>query len=281
MRKIYVMAHRCNTKKWLDHAIQWEANGIECDVVKDDGKFYTWHGDIVAAGSEELDVYLDHACVKLQSGKGSNVSLFLFDLKYDNGDKIKASDINYIRQKVQEKLLLPINSGLDPEEPGGLYAFYGIYEGASYAGEFEQAMTDLPLKSREGVNYDAGVQFIDPGNPGSTSPSEALKWKEDHNVSNFFYSAGIFAGHPGGTMWKWLEEAGELRPDNAFGVYGWTFNRAQSAADTVKKYKIDGVLGNMDQNYGWLPTYLDYYGLESYSLVSRDDMPPFLETISS
>lgn len=269
-KEIYVMAHRCNTKGWLDHAIKWEANGIECDITKDNGKYYTWHGD--TGGWEHLNVYLDHARQELQTTKGKKVSLFIFDLKYDENDGIKASDINYIRQKVQEKLLTPINSGLNRNETKGLYAFYGTYEGAAYAGEFEQAMNTRPLQSREGINFDANREI---------SPERALMWKEKNNISNFFYSSGIFVGGSSSTMWSQLKRAGELRSDHAFGVYGWTFGKAQSAADSIENYNLDGVLGNMDQKYGWLPTYLDYYGLKSYSLVSRQDVPPFLKKINS
>ncbi|NEO98752.1 MAG: hypothetical protein F6K58_08755 [Symploca sp. SIO2E9] len=277
LNKIYTMAHRCNTKGWLDQAIKWEANGIECDVIKDKGKFYTWHGDAIGAGWEHLDVYLDYACKQLQRGVGKNVSLFIFDLKYDAKDKLKASDINHIRQKVHDKLLNPINGHLIPRERRGLYAFYGTYQGASYVGELEKAMNHLPLKSREGINYDANVPFLDPGDPNSTSPSEALKWRDAHNVSNFIYSAGIFAAGPSGPMERRLEEAGKLRRDHAFGVYGWTYNRAQSAANIIKKYKIDGVLGNTNENYGWLPSCFDYYGLKVYNKVNRYDWPPFLQ----
>ena len=269
MKKTYVMAHRCNTKGWLEQAIKWESNGIECDVTKDNGKFYTWHGDV--GGWEELDIYLEHACVQLQNGNGQKVSLFLFDLKYDEDDTIKASDISHIRQKVQEKLLNPINADLGANDAGGLYVFYGIYEGESYAGEFEKSMTAFPLQRREGINYDANRE---------TEPEMALEWKDKNNVTNFLYSSGIFAGGSSPTMWKQLEQAGKLRSSHAFGVYGWTFGEARSAANTVKDYQIDGVLGNMDQDYGWLPTYLSYYGLDSYSLVSRQDMPPFLKKMA-
>ncbi len=230
MKDIYVMAHRCNTKDSLDEAIKWEANGIECDVTKDDGKYYTWHGDV--GGWEHLDVYLDHAYQQLRNGKGSKVSLFIFDLKYDAKDGIKAADINYIRGKVQEKLLTPINSGFDENETKGLYAFYGIYEGAAYAGEFEKSMADHPLQSREGVNFDANRE---------TSPETALDWKEKNNISNFFYSSGITVALSSPTMWKQLEQAGKLRADYAFGVYGWTFGKAQSAADSVKDYNLDPI----------------------------------------
>lgn len=267
LKKNYVMAHRCNTKKWLEQAIKWEANGIECDVTKDDDKYYTWHGDV--GGWEHLDVYLDYARQQLQSGKGGKVSLFIFDLKYDNKDGIKASDISYIRQKVQQKLLQPINSGFDENGTEGLYAFYGTYEG-KYSVEFEQSIERYPLQSLEGINFDADLK---------TAPEKALEWKEKKQISNFFYSSGIFLGGCSSTMWKQLKRAGELRFDSAFGVYGWTFGEAQSAANSVKEYKLDGVLGNMDQNYGWLPTNLDSYELGSYGLVSRQDEPPFLVKI--
>lgn len=47
-QKIYVMAHRCNTKGWFDHALKWEANAFEID----DKTVYAWHGDV--GGWEKL-----------------------------------------------------------------------------------------------------------------------------------------------------------------------------------------------------------------------------------
>lgn len=263
------MAHRCNTIKWFDHAIEWGANGIEADVIKDyDGKIYTWHGEL-GAGWEHLDVYLDNAYTKLQSGNdGAKVSLMIFDLKYDARGKIKADDITSIRKMVWEKLLEPLNRGRPSFDKGGFYVFYVVYDGDDYAGEFEKSMAAMPIQPREGTNYDANLEI---------SPDVALEWKAKVGIEAFFYSSGIFSGGTSSTMWKQLEAAVELRKSNVFGVYGWTFNRAQSAANSIKDTGCDAVLGNMDHNYGWLPDYLDYYGLVNYNLADRDGTPPFMK----
>ncbi|NER20107.1 MAG: hypothetical protein F6J86_01390 [Symploca sp. SIO1B1] len=272
---IYVMAHRCNNKGWLDQAIKWEANGIECDVIKERGKFYTSNAEFLSSW-EHLDVYLDYACQQLQKGPGKNIALFIFELKYDAKDKLKASDINYIRQQVQKKLLNPINAHLYPQERRGLYAFYTTHKGAQYAGEIEKAIADMPLHKYEGISYDAGIPFLDLGEPDSTSPSEALKWRDAHHVTNFMYSAGSSALDPSGATERRLEEAGELRRNHAFGVYGWVYNEPNGASIDIREYNIDGVLGNTNDQYGWLPSYFYHYGLNAYNKVSRYDWPPFL-----
>lgn len=269
MSNIYVMAHRSNTKYWVDKAIEWKANCIECDVTRYKGEYYTWHGD--AGGSEPLDVYLEHACRQLIEGDGRKVSLFIFDLKYDWRDRLNVSDIDVIRKRVREKLLDPINAG-SAAAPGGFYVFYCTYEGEAYAGKLMESFSNYAPADREGVNFDSNREVW---------PEAALKWREDNKIANFIYSAGIYAGGTSRTMWKQLKKAGELRSDTEFGVYGWTFGRAQSAADSVKQYRLDGVLGNVNQNFGWLPTNFEYYGLGSYGMVSRQDVPPFLKTIAS
>ena len=59
--------------------------------------------------------------------------------------------------------------------------------------------------------------------------------------------------------------------------YAWTFGYAQSASDAIKGYSLVAVIVNTNQNFGWLPDYLGYYGLQGYSLVivTREDSPPF------
>src|SRR6056297_449469 len=263
-QKIYVMAHRANTKGWLDQALEWKANGIEVDISKSGGKYYSWHGD---GGWEHLDTYLDHACSCLTGKSGAGVSLFIFDLKYDVGDGIKAADITAIRKSVQSRLLNPVNTKENAPDNAGLFAFYGVYKGSAYAGEFEESMKSQALLPHEGVNYDANRRVY---------PKTALDWKTDNGVRNFIYSSGIYVGGASPAMWKQLEKASELRKTNAFGSYGWTFGYPGSSVDTFENYGVDATLGNMDQPYGWLPTYLDHYGLKRHKLVTRKDVPPFL-----
>ena len=91
-------------------------------------------------------------------------------------------------------------------------------------------------------------------------------------------------------MWPQLERAYNQRWHYAFGVYSWTYNSAQAAADTLKwhgegshynEYRADGVLGNMSHDYGYLSTQLQQHGLNDHSLVTRSDEPPFLLTSAS
>jgi hypothetical protein len=267
-RSIYVMAHRANTKGWLDHAIKWKANGIEVDVTKQNGKYYTWHGDV--GGWEHLDVYLRYACEKaMDEGKG--IAMFIFDLKYNAKDGLVASDITAIRGKVRDLLINPVNVAAGASDRNGLFAFYGVYNG-KYADEMVTSMKKYGLEAHEGINYDANREI---------GPQTALDWKVKHNVQNFFYSSGIAMVFGTTTMWRQLKEASNLRSKYAFGIYGWTFASASSAVEAIKDYEYgaDGVLGNMDQNYGWLPKYLDDYGLstEKYKLADRESTPPFLQ----
>lgn len=259
------MAHRCNTKYWFNHAIQHGANGIEADITKGyNGKIYTWHGELIS-GYEDLNIYLDHACSELQSGNGTKVSMMIFDLKYNKRGNLKASDVTNIRRMVNDKLLKPLNLGRSDSDGGGFYVFYGVYEGDKYASEFEKSMANMPLKPWEGVNYDADLK---------TNPDVALKWKEKFNVKIFLYSSGIIAGMDWPTMWTQLKAAIKLRKSHAFGVYAWTFNRNNTAAQTISNIECDGVLGNMNNGFGKLPNELAGNG---YHLVDRNTIPPFLK----
>jgi hypothetical protein len=168
---------------------------------------------------------------------------------------------------VRDLLINPVNVAAGASDQNGLFAFYGVYEG-TYAADMVKSMDTYGLEAHEGINYDASRE---------TEPATALAWKVTHNVQNFFYSSGKFAVSWSPTMWRQLEAASELRSHYAFGIYGWTFGSASSAVKAIKDYGTDGVLGNMDQNYGWLPTNLDYYGLSTAKLADRLSTPPFLQ----
>ena len=225
--------------------------------------------------------HLDHAQDRLLNDpNGKKVSLLIFDLKYDENDGIKAADITAIRKLVRTKVLTPVNRGV--ESGRGLFAFYGTYAG-SYATEMKTSMNELSMTDWEGINYDSNRE---------TSPNIALNWQKENGVTNFLYSAGIFIGGSSPAMWQQLKLAAALKvtmkvkasvellsaPGQKtfpFATYGWTFGDASSAADSLKEYGMDAVMGNMDQNFGHLPGNLDYYGLKNHKLITRNDKPPF------
>ena len=151
--KIYVLAHRCNTRGWFDHALKWKSNGVEIDITKDNGKLYAWHGDIARGSWEVLSDYVVHIRNRLLNDTdGKKVSLLLFDLKYDENDGLTATDIDEIRSLVKREISDHVNNGKSVDQ--GLFVLYGTYEG-KYADKMAKSIEGMPLLSWEGVNYDS------------------------------------------------------------------------------------------------------------------------------
>ncbi|WP_375281020.1 hypothetical protein, partial [Pseudooctadecabacter sp.] len=134
---------------------------------------------------------------------------------------------------------------------------------------------DDRLTDHEGINYDA----VSYSAKLRATPQRATAWQDRNNVERFMYSAGISArlqrksARRYSRMARDLKAAGTAR--RPFLTYSWTFNRAAKAARWANDFDLDGVMGNMGNNFGYLPQHMTHYGLGGRDLVRRSDPSPF------
>jgi hypothetical protein len=76
-RKVYVIAHKCNNIKKVRKAIRQGANGIECDLRNDEGKWSISHDGI---SGEDIIYWLKEVTRMLQK-KTNLISIIIFDIK--------------------------------------------------------------------------------------------------------------------------------------------------------------------------------------------------------
>lgn len=249
-RPVYIFAHRCNKISHVTDALKSGVNAIECDFVrKDDGAIFARH-DLglldLWDGETPVVEYLEKAGEIAR--ENPSIAMWCLDIK----DSMQTADL-LILQGLVDKYL--------PKDMHKLYTLYGTKGEQKYTPEFLSRLTD-----REGINYD--------GNPYDLGLDfgiqRALAWRDEHNIKNFFYSAGIdpLAGafvNLAEQAWKGIKSALFIKNHGAvvnkyyrlsndasgmrglrgdFGVYIWCYNQLNEAAEDLVKYQLDGVMGN-------------------------------------
>lgn len=277
----YIFAHRVNAAGPLQTALDYGANALEIDVSRRGSGYWAWHGtDVVDYVYTRLEDHLEHIADRLTRPAGQHVSLLVLDLKYKNlrNRAFTADRINEVRQMVRDIVLARVNGPTPRPDQRGLIVLYGMTR------DQETVMADaissqgaLPLNQHEGINYDGVVYKASQ----RASPVQADAWRATNEVQRFMYSAGISARLRRKHSRDHLEQVQTLRADRGgnldFLTYSWTFNRAGKATRWANAYDLDGVMGNMGNNFGYLPQHLDYYGLAGRRLTTRDDPPGFLD----
>ncbi|WP_439141443.1 hypothetical protein [Pseudooctadecabacter sp.] len=273
----YIFAHRVNAAGPLTTALRYGANALEIDVTRTRSGYWAWHGtDVVDHVSRPLEAHLRDIARRLMRPEGQHVSLLVFDLKYKShrNREMTAPRINAVRQMVRDLVLTPVNAPETGAGQGGLVALYGM------TSDQEDVMRgaiagDDRLTDHEGINYDA----VSYSAKLRATPQRATAWQDRNNVERFMYSAGISArlqrksARRYSRMARDLKAAGTAR--RPFLTYSWTFNRAAKAARWANDFDLDGVMGNMGNNFGYLPQHMTHYGLGGRDLVRRSDPSPF------
>ncbi len=240
-----VLAHRSNTIRWLDYAIEYKANAIETDIyLGNRGQVWASH-DPVAPGTK-IEEFIEHASQRLNESE--QIVLWILDLK----PSMTPEKVGELRSLVNENF------------PQNVWKFYCTSH--SITGQIEPHLSQFG--NFEGVNYDADQRW---GGPNTTI-EEAWEWKEKHQVKNFIYSAGLFAAGIGDRYLKRLEEAKKFRQSQLeFGIYTWTFENLSSSIEMLQTYELNGIMGNMNTAFGNLPKEINTGNVKGRRMATRSD----------
>ena len=238
-----IFAHRSNEAKWIDEAIKQGANAIESDVYLHGHQIWAAHDFLPTTGGTKLHPFLKYVSEKLVESK--QVVLWLFDLKTTMSP-----------EKFQE-----LRTAVNANFPNDVFRFYCVTDDTKYLVE-----PYLPqFEAMEGINYDADFANV------NSSVESALAWRDACQIANFIYSVGIDSLFPIDVQNELKQAVGvrDLRQD--FGVYTWTYDKEVTATTILKTLKLNGIMGNMNEPFGNLPSSIEAGRVANFRLALRSD----------
>lgn len=251
-RPVYAIAHKCNNKNNVAHAIHCGFNAIECDLKYDEKNeiMYVSHDE---ASGYKLEEWLDETKEVMNSYQ-TEFALMFFDCKFVadlGGDKSKKV-LKRTREIVRNKFLSSVS-------PINYIFSVSDYKNRS---AFDEIIVDL--RDNEGIAIDE-----------SSEPDKVEKFFKDKKCRNAWYGNGIFVAGIKAVEAS-IKRGAELRDKHGVikGVYVWTLNKESSIREYFVDHKVNGVFVNPEGLFKGTGTEMHViYGERSMRFARRKDNP--------